>query len=291
VHRLPEKVALITGAGSGLGREGALLFAREGARVVVMDRAPGRADAVAKAIINQGGEALAFEGDVGRELDMKQAVDQTTERFGGLDIFWANAGHWMLGGAATPIEEITQEQWSDISSTNLTGVLWGCKYAVPALKRNGGGSILMTGSGSAFRAMPGTHLYAATKGAINSLAVALSRELGPSGIRVNCINPMHGMSINFMLARDAEVIGKSYEVAAEGSWDPKSFAAPLEHPFPPELIDNAWYALFLVSDEGRWISGQSLYTTDGATMNNSAMNFSDSWESELVQSAPDDQRT
>jgi NAD(P)-dependent dehydrogenase (short-subunit alcohol dehydrogenase family) len=135
--------------------------------------------------------------------------------------------------------------------------------------------------------MPGTHLYAATKGALNSLAVALSRELGPWSIRVNCINPMHGMSINFMLPRDAEVIGKSYEAAAAESWDPVNFAAPLQQPFPPELIDNARYALFLVSDEGRWVSGQSIYTTDGATMNNSAMAFSDDWQSRLVETVPE----
>lgn len=287
MQRLTGRVALITGAGSGLGREGALLFAREGARVAIMDRVPGRADAVADKIIDSGGEALAITGDVGIELDMKHAVDATTERFTTLDIFWANAGHFSLGMAGTAIEDITQEEWSDILSTNLTGALWGCKYAAPVLKRNGGGSILMTGSGSAFRAMPGTHLYAATKGALNSLAIALARELGPWSIRVNCINPMHGMSINFMLSRDAEVIGKSYEAAASETWDPVSFAAPLQHPFPPELIDNANYALFLVSDEGRWISGQSIYTTDGATMNNSAMTFSDNWQAQLIEKAPE----
>jgi NAD(P)-dependent dehydrogenase (short-subunit alcohol dehydrogenase family) len=287
MRRLEGKVALITGAGSGLGREGALLFAEEGARVVVMDRAAGRADAVAKTILGLGGEALAFEGDVGIESDMKKAVESAVDTFGTLDVLWANAGHFSLGMAGTAIEDITQEEWSDILSTNLTGVLWGCKYAAPVLKRNGGGSILMTGSGSAFRAMPGTHLYAATKGALNSLTIALSRELGPWSIRVNCINPMHGMSINFMLPRDAEVIGKSYEAAAVESWDPVHFAAPLQQPFPPELIDNARYALFLVSDEGRWISGQSLYTTDGATMNNSAMTFAEDWQSQLVETVPD----
>ena len=287
MQRLVGKVAFITGAGSGLGREGALLFAREGARVVIMDRAAGRADAVANTIIEDGGEALAIDGDVGIESDMKNAVATAVERFDTLDVFWANAGHFTLGMAGTAIEDITQEEWSDILSTNLTGVLWGCKYCAPVLKRNGGGSILMTGSGSAFRAMPGTHLYAATKGALNSLAVALSRELGPWSIRVNCINPMHGMSINFMLPRDAEVIGKSYEAAAAESWDPVNFAAPLQQPYPPELIDNARYALFLVSDEGRWVSGQSIYTTDGATMNNSAMAFSDDWQSRLIETVPE----
>src|ERR1700742_3718006 len=97
MRRLEGKVTLITGAGSGLGREGALLFAREGARVVVMDRAAGRADAVAKLISGDGGGAVAFEGDVGVEADMRQAVELAVEAFGTLDVFWANAGHFSLG--------------------------------------------------------------------------------------------------------------------------------------------------------------------------------------------------
>jgi NAD(P)-dependent dehydrogenase (short-subunit alcohol dehydrogenase family) len=282
-------VALITGAGSGLGREGALLFAREGARVAVMDRVPGRAAAVAQAVGDLRSEGLSIEGDVGDEAEMKGAIDATVDRFGSLDILWANAGHFMLTGSTTPIEHISRDEWEDILRTNVTGVLWGCKHAVPHLKGNGGGSILMTGSGSAFRAMPGTHLYAATKGALNSLTIALARELGPWGIRVNCINPMHGMSVNFMLAPEAEVVGKSYEAAAD-SWDPVNFPAPLQHDSPPDLIDNANYALFLVSDEGRWVSGQCLFTTDGATMNNSAMQFSDDWQQKLVEIVPENPR-
>jgi NAD(P)-dependent dehydrogenase (short-subunit alcohol dehydrogenase family) len=282
--RLAGKTAVITGAGSGLGREGALLFAREGASVVVMDRVPGRAEAVAKQITGAGGIAQHFDGDVGDQADMGGAVDLALEHFGRLDIMWANAGHFTLGMGTTPIEGITAEEWADVLNTNLTGVLWACKYAVPPIKEVGGGSILMTGSAAAIRAYPGAHLYAATKGALNSIAINLARELGPFGIRVNCLNPMYGMSINFMLPRDADVVGKSYEAAAE-VWDPHNQAAPLQHPFPPELIDNANYALFLVSDEGRWVSGQCLTTTDGGSSNNVAMNFSDTWQDELAASA------
>lgn len=285
--RLAGKTAFITGAGSGLGRTGALLFAREGARVTLMDRVPGRAAAAAKAVEDAGGHALSIEGDVGDEAQMSNAIDVAVDRFGSLDIFWANAGHFTLTGSTTPIEEVSEEEWNDILSTNVSGVIWGCKHAVPHLKRSGGGSILMTGSGSAFRAMPGTHLYAATKGALNSLAIALARELGPWGIRVNCINPMHGMSVNFMLPPEAEVLGKSYEAAAD-SWDPVSFPAPLQLSAPPDLIDNANYALFLVSDEGRWVSGQNIFTTDGATINNSAMQFSDDWQQELIDVVPEE---
>jgi NAD(P)-dependent dehydrogenase (short-subunit alcohol dehydrogenase family) len=278
---LANKVAVITGGGSGLGRESALLFAREGASVVVMDRAAGRAEAVAKEIVAAGGQAEPYEGDVGIEPDMEAAIATATGRFGKLDIFWANAGHNLLSRGIKGIEEISQEEWDDILNTNLTGPIWGCKHAVPALKRNGGGSILLTGSTAAIRGMPGTHLYAATKGALNSLAITLARELGPFGIRVNCLNPMYGMSVNFMLPRDAPVVGKSYEAVAE-TWDPVNHASVLKLPFPPELIDNANYALFLVSDKGRYISGQCLTTSDGATMNNVAMNFADDWREQLT---------
>jgi NAD(P)-dependent dehydrogenase (short-subunit alcohol dehydrogenase family) len=269
--RLKGKTAVITGGGAGLGRDGALLFAAEGANVVVVDRAEGRAEAVAKEITAAGGRAEHVTGDVGIEADVKKTVDLAVDTYGGLDIMWANAGHFTTSMGRSSIDQITADEWADVSSTNLNGVLWACKYATPALKKSGGGSILMTGSAAAVRAYPGASLYAATKGAINSLAFTLARELGPFNIRVNAINPMFGMSVNFFMPRDADVLGKSYEEAEE--WKPVTHAAPLRSPVPPSLRDHSNYALFLVSDEGRWVSGQCLNTVDGGNANNVAMNF------------------
>lgn len=209
--RLEGKTTVITGGGSGLGREGALLFAREGANVLVMERAAGRAKAVASQVVDAGGSAQFYEGDAGDEADMKAAVDLAVKQFGRLDIMWANAGHFAVGMGRTPI------------------------------------------------------------------------ELGASRIRVNRINPAHGMSVNFLMPRDAEVVGKSYE--AGGACDADDHASPVKHPFPPELIDNADYALFSVSDEGRWVSGQCLDTADGGTSHNVAMNFPDNWQDELTAHA------
>jgi NAD(P)-dependent dehydrogenase (short-subunit alcohol dehydrogenase family) len=281
LKRLQGKTAILTGSGSGLGREGALLFASEGANVVLIDRAPGRAEAVAKQILANGGNAEFVEGDVGNEADIKRAVDLAIGTYGRLDIMWANAGHHMRSMGATPIEELTAEEWNDLLNTNLNGVLWACKYAVPPLKTAGGGSILITGSAAAIRAFPGAHIYSATKGAVNALGMTLARELGHYNIRVNTINPMFGMSVNFMLPPDHEVVGLSYEAAA-GEWDPTPHAAPLKSPHPPQLRDHANYALFLVSDEARWVSGQSLSTGDGGNANNIAMVFEDSWMDDLT---------
>jgi NAD(P)-dependent dehydrogenase (short-subunit alcohol dehydrogenase family) len=285
MDRLSGKTAVITGGGSGLGREGALTFAREGANVVVMDRVPGRAKAVSEQIVEAGGASVFYDGDVGIESDMSAAVELAVSTYGGLDIMWANAGHSTLSLHSHQIEEVSAEEWSDVLSTNLTGALWSAKYAVPHLKKRGGGSILFTGSSTAIRAMPLVHIYGATKGAVNALTINLARDLGPFGIRVNCLNPFFGMSINFMLDREAEVVGKSYEAAAP--WNPDGHASPLKLPYPPEIADNVNYALFLVSDEARYVSGQCVNTTDGATANNVAVTFGDNWIDHLVGPSKD----
>ena len=128
MQRLTGKVALITGAGSGLVREGAVLFVREGARVAIMDRVPGRADVVAERIIGEGGEALAITGDDGVEADMNPAVDATIERFTTMDIFWANAAHFSLGMAGTAIEDLTQREWPRPSNSQ-------CQLIAPSRTR------------------------------------------------------------------------------------------------------------------------------------------------------------
>lgn len=280
MERLAGKTVVITGGGSGLGREGSRLFAREGANVVVMDRVPGRAKAVADEIVEAGGSSVFFDGDVANEADVKATVALAVETYGGLDIMWANAGHFLKNRGATAFEDLEADEWADVLSTNITGAMWSAKHAIPHLRKRGGGSILFTGSSNAIRAMPGTHAYAATKGAINALTINLARELGPYGIRVNCINPFFGMSVNFMLDREAAVVGKSYEES--GTWDPKAAPTPLELPDAPRIIDHALYALFLVSDEARWVSGQTVSTVDGANENNAAIQFGDDWVEHLI---------
>jgi NAD(P)-dependent dehydrogenase (short-subunit alcohol dehydrogenase family) len=282
--RLKDKVAIITGGGSGLGRECALLFSGEGARVVVVDRVSGRAKQVAELVNSKGGSGVAIEGDVSDEDVVRLAVDTGIDQFGHVDIMFANAGQHSSSWGRTPIDEIGPEEWQDVLSTNLTGVLWSVKHAVRAMKRNAyGGSIVLTGSFAALRALPSAVLYSVTKAGVNGLAMAVSRDVGRYGIRINTINPLMGMSVNFMLPPEAPVLGLSYEQAEGDSYDASIGAAPLKVESPPTLLDNALSVLFLVSNDSRFITGQSLCPVDGGILANSAMNFPEDWQDQSLE--------
>lgn len=273
--RLQDKVALITGAGSGLGRESSLLFAREGASIAVVDIDEQRAKETVALIHENGGSALAVRGDVSVENDVEAAVAATVEQFGQLDIMFANAGVTVPGRGAIGIDELTEEAWRETIDINLMGVFFSCKHAVRVMKPQGRGTILATSSAASFVAYPGMHAYMASKGGVNSLVKALSMELGPSGIRINAICPTHGMSPNFFLGKGYPVVGKSYEEMHP--WDPSASPIPLKLDRPPGLGDNAKVALFLVSDDSAYMSGVCLPATDGGTLSRVAMFFPDDW--------------
>jgi NAD(P)-dependent dehydrogenase (short-subunit alcohol dehydrogenase family) len=274
--RLADKVALITGAGSGLGRESSLLFSEEGARVAVVDIDPERAAETVSLLERAGGKATAITADVSIEAEIAAAVDSTVEHFGRLDIMWANAGVTVPGRGSILIEDLSEEAWDEVLNINLKGVFFACKHAVRVMKGNGGGTILATSSAASLAAYPGMAAYMASKGGVNSFVKGLSMELGPYGIRINAIAPTHGMSPNFFLGKGYPVIGKSYEEIA-GDWDPAVSPIPLKLLRPPTLRDNANVALFLVSDESAYMSGVVLPATDGGTLSRVAMFFPDNW--------------
>jgi len=262
--RLDGKAVLITGAGAGLGRESALLFADEGARVAVNDFVAQRAHDVAAQIVERGGEAIAVPGDVSDEAEISAAVKATVDRFGQLNVLYANAGIADEGNGTVAFENRSLEHWQRMIGTNLTGVFLSCKHAVPPMREAGGGSIVVTSSIAAFTVYPGWSLYAASKGGVNGLVRGLAVDLGAYGIRVNALCPMLGMSPNFMNPIGSPVVYGSYEEFH--GWDPDTFAGPLKIGRPPSLRDSANLALFLASDESAYMSGVCIPTCDaGAT--------------------------
>lgn len=277
--KLSGKVAVITGAGSGLGRQSALLFAQEGASVVVMDILADRAEETAKLVTAEGGRALAVTADVSVEADVERTVAAAVEEFGGLDIMFANAGivsrggvPSVAGGEQVNFEDLTDADWQQVVGVNLTGVFYSCKHAVRPLRARGGGTILVTSSAASFVAYHSIAAYSATKAGVNGLVRGLSLDLGKYGIRVNALCPTHGMSPNFLMEPGSPVVGQSYEEVA-GPWDPGVSPIPLKLRRAPSLLDNAKVALFLASDDSAYMSGVCLPATDGGTLSRVAMTF------------------
>jgi len=236
-------VALVTGAGSGIGRATALLFALEGARVTVVDRREDVAKATAEQIERAGGEALAVTADVSRAADNQAAVSQTLGRWGRLDIFYANAG---VPQFPTTVEDVDEAIFDQIMAVNVKGVFLGAKYAAPVFKQQRRGVFLITGSTSGIRPRPGVQCYSASKGAVHTLAKSLALELAPFGVRVVAIAPVATetpMLPTFM--------GKA-RVDEEGMTRYRA-TVPLGRLNQPE--DLARTALFLASDDAAMITG------------------------------------
>jgi NAD(P)-dependent dehydrogenase (short-subunit alcohol dehydrogenase family) len=290
--RLQDKVIAITGSGSGLGREAALLFSSEGAKIVTSDVVPGRAQKVAQEVIDAGGQAVGIDADVRIEADMERLVATTVEQFGRVDVMWGNAGIPEPGFGMTPFTESQLDDWNNIFAVNVTGIYLAWKHAAKWMIANGRtGTLLATTSAAAFTAYPGFPMYTSSKAAANGLVRAAAFEFGKFGIRAIGFAPTHGMSVNFALPPDAEVLGKSYEEMAP--WDPDKRAMPLRLNRPPTLRDNANVALFLASDESEYMSGQTLHSADGGQFARTSIIFpTDTGESGDITSGaiPDDVR-
>ena len=187
MNRLNDKVAIVTGASSGIGRATAKLFATEGAKVVVGARRKTELDSLVQEIQAAGGQAIAVAGDVRSEEYQKLLVTTAVERYGKLDIAFNNAGTL---GPVGPSHEVSEADFNGAVAVNLTGSFLAAKHQIPAMEKRGGGSVIFTSTfvGHTF-AFPGVAAYAASKSGLIGLTQALAAEFGPHGVRVNAILP------------------------------------------------------------------------------------------------------
>jgi NAD(P)-dependent dehydrogenase (short-subunit alcohol dehydrogenase family) len=249
--QLQEKVALITGAGSGMGRATAQLFAREGASVAVVDIDREGGVETAEAIIRDGGRAVFLHADVSRGDDVRAVVDATVERFGRLDILHNNAGIIFVKF----LEDMTEEEWDRVLGINLKSIFFGVKYAVPHMKRQGGGCILNTASTGSFTGQYMTPAYIASKGGVLQLTKTLALDYARHNIRVNCICPG---AVDTPMIRRHFALSPDPEQAAEL----ERRLVPMKRFLDPQEIAEA--ALYLASDRARGITGTALVIDGGS---------------------------
>jgi NAD(P)-dependent dehydrogenase (short-subunit alcohol dehydrogenase family) len=251
---LRDKVAVITGAASGLGKASALRFAAEGASVAVVDINEEGAAATVDQITTAGGSALALRVDVTEEGQVSAALARVVDEFGGVDILFSNAGIPM----AIPITELTVAQWDTVMSINVKGAFLTAKHGVPILERRGGGVILITGSIAGLVGLESQPAYCASKGALAMLTKALAVDLAPLKIRVNCICPG---SVDTPALRTFLVQRFGTEHPVEHHLSTYGNRYPLGRIGTTEEIAAA--AAFLASDDAAWITGQVLAVDGG----------------------------
>jgi|HubBroStandDraft_6_1064221.scaffolds.fasta_scaffold675892_1 NAD(P)-dependent dehydrogenase (short-subunit alcohol dehydrogenase family) len=248
--RLADKVAIITGAGGGQGRAAALLFSREGAKIVASDWNAQSGEETAAQVRAVGGDAIHIGADVSATAQVRGLIDGALESYGQIDVLYNNAG---VGYSSTlsmgDILKTPEEDWDRVLAINLKSVFLTCKYAIPEMLKTAGGSIINTSSVAALVGEGSAHAYTAAKGGMISLSRAIAVEFGPKNVRVNCICP--GVIDTAMV---------------------ESVVGPLKDPSRPFRLspirrlgtadDIAYCALYLASDESSFVTG-AVFVIDG----------------------------
>ncbi len=251
--RLAGMVAIVTGAGSrgpgiGNGRAAAVLFAREGARVALVDRVAEWADQTRAMIADEGGETFVIEADVTRDEDCRRVVEQAVQRYGPIHILHNNVG---IGGSGNVVDT-DEEFWDEVLRVNVKSMMLMSKYVIPVMAANGGGAIVNISSVASIRPR-GLTPYSVSKGAVNALTMAMAVDHAAQGIRVNCILPgpvyTPMVASGGMTAEQRAVRVNASPLGTEGSgWD------------------IGWAAVYLASPEARWVTGQLLCVDGGMTL-------------------------
>jgi NAD(P)-dependent dehydrogenase (short-subunit alcohol dehydrogenase family) len=249
--RLEGKSVIITGAGSGIGRAASLLFTKEGAKLIAVDRTDGVKDTVEQ-VRKAGGTADAIIADAGSEKDVIAYIDKAISSYGKLDAIWANAG---VSGGLVPLAEQTVEHWQEILRINLIGPFLAIKYAIPHMIKQGHGAILCTASVAGLKSGASGHPYASSKAGVISLVQTTAYSLSGTGVRINAVCP--GLIETGMTK---PVFDRAKE---RGTQDKIGQLNPLKRAGQPHEL--ATMGLFLLSDEASYVNGQAFPVDGGLT--------------------------